>query len=82
MFGIFKWLKPGTKMKRWLFVTLLGIVLLCYGIATIMSNSDLSIFKLILTIALSIIGFMIIIIGIIHSQKRVLELLVENMLNL
>ena len=78
MFGIFKWLKPGTKMKRWLFVILLGILLLCYGIATIMSNSDLSIIKLIITIVISIIGFMTIIIGIIHSQKRVLELLVEN----
>ncbi len=33
---------------------------------------------LVMTIAISIIGFMLVIIGIIYSQKRVLELLVED----
>ena len=78
MFGIFKWLKPGTKMKRWLFVIIVGIGLLCYGTATIMNSTDISIVNLVITIVLSIIGFMMVIIGIIYSQKRVLELLVEN----
>ena len=78
MFGIFKWFKSGTRMKRWMFVIIVGIILLCYGIATIMNMQNLSMFSLILTIAESIIGFMMIIIGIIYSQKRVLELLVED----
>lgn len=76
--GIFKWFKSGTRMKRWMFVIIVGIILLCYGIATIMNMQNLSMFSLILTIAESIVGFMMVIIGIIYSQKRVLELLVED----
>ncbi len=76
--GILKWFKSGTKMKRWMFVIILGIVLVCYGIATIMNMQKLSTLKLIGIIIISMIGFMTIIIGIIYSQKRVLELLVED----
>lgn len=78
MFGILKWFKSGTRMKRWMFVILVGIILVCYGIATIMNSQNLSTLKLIMTIAVSIIGFMTVIIGIIYSQKRVLELLIED----
>lgn len=78
MLGIFKWFKSGTKMKRWMFVILVGIILVCYGIATIMNMQNMSIWKLVSTIVISIVGFMMVIIGIIYSQKRVLELLVED----
>lgn len=76
--GILKWFKSGTRMKRWMFVILVGIILLCYGIATIMNMENLSILSLVMTIILSIVGFMMVVIGIIYSQKRVLELLVED----
>lgn len=76
--GILKWFKSGTKMKRWMFVIIVGIILLCYGIATIMNMQKLSALKFIATILISMIGFITIIIGIIYSQKRVLELLVED----
>ena len=78
MLGIFKWFKSGTRMKRWMFIILVGIILVCYGIATIMNMQNLSTLKLIMTIAISIVGFMMVIIGIIYSQKRVLELLIED----
>ena len=78
MLGIFKWFKSGSKMKRWMFVIIVGIILLCYGIATIMNMQNMSIWKLVSTIVISIVGFMTVIIGIIYSQKRVLELLVED----
>ena len=78
MLGIFKWFKSGTRMKRWIFVIIVGIILLCYGIATIIDMKEISVLNLLLTIALSVIGFIMIIVGIIYSQKRVLELLVEN----
>lgn len=78
MLGFFKWFKSGTKMKRWMFVILVGIILVCYGIATIMNMQNLSTLKLIFIIVISIVGFMTVIIGIIYSQKRVLELLVED----
>lgn len=76
--GILKWFKSGTKMKRWMFVIILGIILLCYGTATIMNMQKLSTLGLIGTILISMLGFIVIIIGIIYSQKRVLELLVED----
>ena len=43
-----------------------------------MTKQNLSILHLIVTIVASISGFMLVIIGIIYSQKRVLELLIEN----
>ncbi len=78
MLGFFKWFKPGTRMKRWLFVILLGIILLCLGIATIIDMNELSILEILGTVVISIIGFILVIVGIIYSQKRVLELLVEE----
>ncbi|MCI9366569.1 MAG: uridine diphosphate-N-acetylglucosamine-binding protein YvcK [Clostridia bacterium] len=78
MLGIFKWFKSGTRMKRWMFVIIIGIILLCFGIATIIDMKELSILNLILTIAISIMGFIMVIVGIIYSQKRVLELLIED----
>jgi len=78
MLGIFKWFKSGTRMKRWMFVIILGIILLCYGIATIIDMKELSVWRLALTIVISVIGFVMVILGIIYSQKRVLELLIED----
>ncbi len=78
MKGIFKWFKSGTRMKRWFFVIIVGIILLCYGIATIIDMREISVLNLILIIVLSVIGFMMVVVGIIYSQKRVLELLIEN----
>lgn len=78
MLGIFKWFKSGTRMKRWMFVIIVGIILLCYGIATIIDMKEMSVLNLLLTIGISIIGFILVVVGIIYSQKRVLELLIEN----
>lgn len=78
MLGIFKWFKSGTRMKRWMFVIIVGIILLCYGIATIIDMKEMSVLNLLLTIGISIVGFILIVVGIIYSQKRVLELLIEN----
>ena len=58
MKGILKWFKSGTRMKRWMFVILVGVILLCYGIATIIDMKEISVLNLILIIVLSVIGFM------------------------
>ncbi len=78
MKGLLKWFKSGTRMKRWMFVILVGVILLCYGIATIIDMKEISVLNFILIIVLSVIGFMLVVVGIIYSQKRVLELLIEN----
>ena len=34
MKGFFRWFKSGAKMKRWMFIILIGVMLTaCYGIA-------------------------------------------------
>lgn len=79
MNGFFKWFKSSTKMKRWMFLILLGIILACYGICEIMVtkelNSIMEVAKIIITF---VVGFTFVIIGLVYSQKRVLELLIED----
>lgn len=78
MKGFFKWFKSGTKMKRWMFLILLGIALCCYNVSEIIAMKSLSIIELIKVVIFFIIGFVFIIIGLVYSQKRVLELLIEE----
>ena len=78
MKGFFEWFKSNTKIKRWIFLILIGIILLCYAISNIIVIHELD-FSQIVKISISfIIGFICIIIGIIHMQKRTLEILVED----
>ena len=79
MKGFFKWFSSSTKMKRWMFLILLGIVLACYGICEIMVTKELnSIWEVAKIIISFVVGFTFIIVGLICSQKRVLELLIED----
>ncbi len=78
MKGFLKWFKSGTKMKRWIFLILLGIALSCYGVSEIIAMESLSILEVVKVIILFIIGFIFIVVGLVYSQKRVLELLIED----
>lgn len=78
MKGFFKWFKNEAKMKRWILLILLGIVLACTGISKIFVAKAISFAGVGKVIALFAIGFTCIIIGLIYSQKRVLEILIED----
>lgn len=78
MKGILKWFEPKAKMKRWMLVILVGIILTCYGISKITIFSELTILQVLKIIVSFIIGFTLIIFGLVFSQKRVLELLIED----
>lgn len=79
MKGFFRWFKSSTKMKRWMFLILLGVILACHGICEIMISKELNSLMQIIKIILSfVIGFTFIIVGLVYSQKRVLELLIED----
>ena len=41
MKGILHWFKSSSKMKRWIFLILVGIVLTCYGIAKILVQKEM-----------------------------------------
>jgi len=78
MKGFFKWFKSGTKMKRWIFVILAGMIFACLGIAQMIVTKELSFIGVGQIIVLFVLGFTMIIIGLVYSQKRVLELLIEE----
>lgn len=78
MNGFFKWFKSSTKMKRWIFLILLGIILFCFAISNVLVTKELD-FMQVVKIAVSfVLGFVFIILGIINIQKRTLELLIEK----
>ena len=78
MKGFFRWFKNSAKMKRWMLIILIGIVLACIGISKIMVSKTVSFTEIGTVIALFVVGFTMIIIGLVYSQKRVLEILVED----
>lgn len=78
MEGFFRWFKSGAKMKRWMFLILLGIVAVCYAIAQIITTKQLDIINLITVIISFVIGFSLIIVSVVFMQKRTLELLVKD----
>lgn len=78
MKGFFSWFKQKTKMKRWMLLILIGILLCCYGMATILTSKQIEFGNLAKIIALFVIGFVCIIISMVSMQRRTLELLVED----
>ena len=78
MKGFFKWFKKEARMKRWIIMIIIGIVLACIGISKLMVANTISFVGVGKVIALFVVGFVFIIIGLIYSQKRVLEILIED----
>lgn len=78
MKGFFKWFQSNAKMKRWMLVILLGIILTCYGISKITIFNELTILQVLKIVISFVVGFTLIILGLVFSQKRVLELLIED----
>lgn len=78
MNGFFKWFKSNTKMKRWIFLILLGIILLLFSISNILVVKELDFNQVGKIVITFILGVVAIVIGIVCIQKRTLELLIEN----
>lgn len=77
MKGFLAWFKGSTKIKRWMILILIGIVLVCYGFSKLLVGNELEIIDVVKIIALFAIGFVFVILGIIYIQKRTLELVIE-----
>lgn len=78
MNGFFKWFKSGAKIKRWIVLMLIGIVLVCYGIAKVLVTNEMSFGELAKIVISFVAGFTFTIVSIIYIQKRTLEMLVEE----
>ena len=77
MKSFLEWFKASTKIKRWILLILVGIVLTCYGIAKVLVSEEITFFELGKTIAIFVMGFIAIIIGIVFIQKRSLEIIID-----
>ena len=77
MKGIWQWLKSSSKMKRWIFVILVGIVLTCYGIAEILVKKEMEFADAGKIIVVFVVGFTSIVLGLIFLNKRNMELFIE-----
>ncbi len=78
MKGFFKWFKNGARMKRWMLVIIIGMVLACIGISKIIVSKAISFEGVAKVMALFVVGFTLVIVGLIYAQKRVLEMLIED----
>lgn len=77
MKGFFTWFNNRTKLKRWMFLILLGVVATCFAISTILNADVLSPTDIVKIVIEFVIGFTAIVVGFIFMQKRVLEILIE-----
>ena len=77
MKGFFQWFKSSSKMKRWMFLILVGIILACYGLARILVMREISFTDVAQVVAIFVVGFLAIVIGLVFLNKRTLEVLIE-----
>ena len=73
-----KWFQSSTRIKRWLFLMLIGIVLVCYGIAKVLVTNELEFSNLAMIVLCFVFGFTFVVLSIIYIQKRTLELFVQE----
>lgn len=78
MRGFFRWFKGSTKIKRWIFMIIVGISLACFGFSEVLVTTEISSISQIVKIVVSfVLGFILVVLGLIYIQKRTLEILVE-----
>jgi len=78
MNGLMQWFKSSNKMKRWIFLILIGIILACYGLAKILVMKEISFTEVGQVVVIFVIGFLAIVLGLIFLNKRTLEVLIES----
>lgn len=74
MKSFFGWLKNSTKIKRWIFLMLIGMILSCYGFAQILVLERLELMDILKIVAIFVTGITAFIVGLVFIQKRTLEL--------
>ena len=62
MKGFMQWFRSSSKMKRWMLLILIGIVLTCYGMAEVLVMKEMSFQEVGKVIAIFVVGFLSIVI--------------------
>ena len=78
MKGFFTWFNSKAKMKRWMLLILVGILLCCYGMAEIFTSKEMQFSELAKIVVIFVVGFICIISSVVSMQKRTLEMLVAD----
>ena len=78
MNGFIKWFNSNSKLKRWMLLILVGILLVCYGVAQILVLKEMSFKELAKIIMIFVAGFIATVLGLIYFNKRTLEILIES----
>ena len=78
MKGLLQWFKSSSKMKRWIFLVLVGIILACYGISKILVLKEMTFVEVGKIASIFVVGFLAIVLGLVFLNKRTLEILVES----
>ena len=78
MSGLMQWFKSSNKMKRWMLLILVGIILACYGLAKILVMKEISFGEVGQVVTIFVIGFVSIVLGLVFLNKRTLEVLIES----
>lgn len=76
MKSFFGWLKNSSKIKRWIILMLVGMILSCYGFAQILVLDRLELMDIIKIVFTFVAGVTLFILGMVFMQKRTLELAV------
>ena len=76
--GFFKWFDSKSKLKRWMFLTLIGISAVCYGIAKTLVLKEMDVYEVIKIVVSFVAGVVAIVFGLIGFYKRTLEILIES----
>ena len=77
MKSFLEWFKASTKVKRWILLIIVGIILTCYGITKIMVSEEMALFEALKIMVIFVLGFIAIVTSIVFIQKRSLEIIIE-----
>lgn len=72
-----QWFQSSNKMKRWMFLIVIGILLACYGLAEILVMKEISFEEVGKVVFVFVLGFISIVLGLIFLNKRTMEVLIE-----
>ena len=77
MKSFFEWFKASTKVKRWIVLILIGVVLTCYAFSKVLVKNEIDFNEIAKIVAMFVCGFVAIVLGIVFIQKRTLEIIIE-----
>ncbi len=70
MKSFFEWFRASTKVKRWIFLIILGVALTCYAFTKVIVTEEIEMKGLIEIIVLFVLGFLMIALSVVFIQKE------------